>query len=165
MRLPRYSRRDNNNMADKPDKARRRRRPSVVGGDETTSGLGGSILMTVVGSCPLLDNHLPARCGLADRCGLDDDLLLLRVLEIPLRRRLVAQPCMAAITSVCCARNASPSFWVQSSFSFIIVSTSGKTAKDFTLDPRSAPAAHLLAPCPSASGSLDPAIGSNDFQG
>ena len=41
--------------------------------------------------------------------------------------------CIASITSFCWARNASPSFWVRSSFSFIIASTWGKAASDLTL--------------------------------
>ena len=63
-----------------------------------------------------------------------DDLLLLRVLERALRLPPSARSaCAVSSTSFCCARNASPSFCVQSSFSFIIVSTCGNTASDFTL--------------------------------
>src|SRR5215831_13827766 len=40
---------------------------------------------------------------------------------------------MASRTSFCCARNASPSFWVKSSFSLIAARTSGKFTRDFTL--------------------------------
>ena len=58
--------------------------------------------------CCAFDLRLPADCALA-------------------RRRWTA-----SIVSFCCPRNASPSFWVMSSFSFSIVSTCGNAASDFT---------------------------------
>src|SRR5689334_4901129 len=46
---------------------------------------------------------------------------------------LVRRRWTASITSPCCARTASPSFWVQSSFVLIIERTSGVATNDLTL--------------------------------
>src|SRR5689334_17528474 len=57
----------------------------------------------------------------------------LESLSEPCDTALPRSACAVASTSACCARNASPSFCVQSSFSLIIVSTCGNTVSDFTL--------------------------------
>src|SRR5437899_693889 len=56
------------------------------------------------------------------------------VLRLPAACALARRLWMVSMTGFCCARNASPSFWVQSSFSFIIVSTSGNLAKFLLID-------------------------------
>ena len=55
------------------------------------------------------------------------------LLSCPLASARARSRWMPAITSFCCARNASPSFCSQSSLSFSIVSTWGKKTSDFTL--------------------------------
>ena len=53
-------------------------------------------------------------------------------ISVPSALALARNRCTASISSVCSARNASPSFCVQSIFSSIIASTSGNVISDFT---------------------------------
>jgi hypothetical protein len=58
-------------------------------------------------------------------------------ISVPSALALARRRCTASMSSVCCARNASPSFCVQSSFSSIIARTSGNVTSDFTLGSQS----------------------------
>src|SRR5689334_12808039 len=60
-----------------------------------------------------------------------------------LRRRWIA-----SITSACCASTASPSFWVQSSLSLIVLSTSGVAARLFTLSSQPCLSTSVLSASP-----------------
>src|SRR5262249_61639991 len=78
-------------------------------GGAAGAGAGSTATCSVVTVCSFVDLRLPSACAFA-------------------RSR-----CTPSITSFCWARNASPSFSVQSIFSFIIVSTGGNETSDFTL--------------------------------
>src|SRR5688572_5951213 len=73
-------------------------------------------------------------------------------ISVPASFALARSRCTASINSVCCARNASPSFWVQSSFSSIIARTSGNVAIDFTLGSQSMPLSASAMASPFNSG-------------
>jgi hypothetical protein len=92
--------------------------PPAAGGGGAVVGDAAGWTVTV---CSGVDLRLPAACALA-------------------RSR-----CTASIVSFCWARNASPSFCVQSSFSLIISMTGGKLTRDFTLSSQSCSCSFALS--------------------